>query len=90
MKLGASEFPRRERRQRAEDRRWNRPFAGLYEQQPNWKPFLPVMAPNGTVYPLTVSEEEFKMPYGLINAMQLWVQGSLAGAWGDVGVCGEA
>jgi D-arabinose 1-dehydrogenase-like Zn-dependent alcohol dehydrogenase len=46
-------------------------------QQPDWKLFLPVMAPNGTIYPLTVSEEEFKMPYGPINAMQLRVQGSL-------------
>jgi D-arabinose 1-dehydrogenase-like Zn-dependent alcohol dehydrogenase len=35
------------------------------------------MAPNGTIYPLTVSEEEFKMPYGPINAMQLRMQGSL-------------
>ena len=40
-------------------------------QQPNWKLILSVMAPNGTIYPLTVSEEGFKMPYGPINAMQL-------------------
>lgn len=31
MKLGASKFLRRERRQGAEDRCWNRPFAGLHE-----------------------------------------------------------
>lgn len=35
------------------------------------------MAPNGTIYPLTVSGEEFKMPSGPIKAMQLRVQGSL-------------
>ncbi len=46
-------------------------------QQPDWSLFLPVMAPNGTIYPLTVSEEEFKMPYHPINALQLRVQGSL-------------
>jgi D-arabinose 1-dehydrogenase-like Zn-dependent alcohol dehydrogenase len=46
-------------------------------QLPDWKLFLPIMASSGTIYPLTVSEEEFKMLYGPINAMQLRVQGSL-------------
>ena len=49
-------------------------------QQPDWKLFLPVIAPNWTIYSMTVSEEEFKMPYGPINAMQLKVQGSLVAA----------
>jgi hypothetical protein len=38
-------------------------------QQPYWELFLPVMAPNRTIYPLTVSEEKFKMPYYPINAL---------------------
>jgi D-arabinose 1-dehydrogenase-like Zn-dependent alcohol dehydrogenase len=46
-------------------------------QQPEWKLFLPIMAPNRTVYLLTVSADESKMPYYLINALQLKVQGSL-------------
>jgi D-arabinose 1-dehydrogenase-like Zn-dependent alcohol dehydrogenase len=46
-------------------------------QQPDWKLLLPVMAPNGYIYPLRVSEEEFKMPYRPINEMQLRVQGNL-------------
>jgi D-arabinose 1-dehydrogenase-like Zn-dependent alcohol dehydrogenase len=46
-------------------------------QQPDWKLFLPVMAPDGTIYPLSVSADDLKFPYGPINAIQLRIQGSL-------------
>jgi len=63
-------------------------------QQPDWKLFLPIMAPNETIYPPTVSEEKFKMPYGPINAVKLPSVGepcgAEVGASGDVRVCCEA
>jgi D-arabinose 1-dehydrogenase-like Zn-dependent alcohol dehydrogenase len=31
--------------------------------QPDWSQFLPIMAPGATIYPLTVSMDDFKMPY---------------------------
>jgi D-arabinose 1-dehydrogenase-like Zn-dependent alcohol dehydrogenase len=45
--------------------------------QPDWKQFLPIMAPCGSIYPLTVSPEDLKIPYMLIIAGELKIQGSL-------------
>jgi len=49
-------------------------------QQPDWKQFLPIMAPGGSIYPLTVSNEDLKIPYMPIIAGELKVQGSLVAA----------
>lgn len=49
-------------------------------QQPDWKQFLPIMAPGGTIYPLSVSSEDLKMPYMPIISYELKVQGSLVAA----------
>ncbi|TVY34128.1 alcohol dehydrogenase [Lachnellula subtilissima] len=49
-------------------------------QQPDWKQFLPIMAPGGTIYPLSVSSEDLKMPYMPIISSELTVQGSLVAA----------
>jgi D-arabinose 1-dehydrogenase-like Zn-dependent alcohol dehydrogenase len=38
------------------------------------------MAPGGTIYPLTVSSDDFKIPYMPILAGELKVQGSLVAA----------
>jgi D-arabinose 1-dehydrogenase-like Zn-dependent alcohol dehydrogenase len=51
-------------------------------QQPDWKMFLPVMAPGGTVYPLGVSEGDLTMPYMPIVLTPLRIQGSLVAARG--------
>lgn len=48
--------------------------------QPDWKLFLPIMAPGGSLYPLTVSEGDLKIPYMPIVAGQLNIQGSLVAA----------
>ena len=48
--------------------------------QPAWKQFLPIMAPGGTIYPLTVSSEDLQIPYMPIIAGQLRIQGSLVAA----------
>jgi len=48
--------------------------------QPEWKQFLPIMAPRGTIIPLTVSSDDLKIPYMEILAGELRIQGSLVAA----------
>lgn len=48
--------------------------------QPDWKQFLPIMAPSATIYPLTVSQDDFSIPYMPLLAGELRVQGSLVAA----------
>jgi D-arabinose 1-dehydrogenase-like Zn-dependent alcohol dehydrogenase len=48
--------------------------------QPDWKQFLPIMSPGGTIFPLTVSPEDLKIPYMPIVAGELRIQGSLVAA----------
>lgn len=49
-------------------------------QQPDWELFLPIMSPGGTVYPLTVSGGDLKLPYMGFLAQELRIQGSLVAA----------
>ena len=48
--------------------------------QPDWKQYLPIMAPGGTIYPLTVSDGDLSIPYMGLLANELSVQGSLVAA----------
>lgn len=48
--------------------------------QPDWSLYLPIMAPSGTVYPLSVSPDDLKMPYMPILSAGLKIQGSLVAA----------
>jgi D-arabinose 1-dehydrogenase-like Zn-dependent alcohol dehydrogenase len=48
--------------------------------QPDWKQFLPIMAPGGSIYPLTVSSDDLTIPYMPILAGELKIQGSLVAA----------
>lgn len=48
--------------------------------QPDWKQFMPIMAPGGSIYPLSVSSEELKIPYSPFLFNELTIQGSLVGA----------
>ena len=48
--------------------------------QPDWKQFLPIMAPGGAIYPLTVSSDDLTIPYMPILAGELKIQGSLVAA----------
>jgi len=44
---------------------------------PDWNKFLPIMAPGGVIYPVTVSYDELKLPYRVITRKELRVQGTL-------------
>lgn len=48
--------------------------------QPDWNLYLPIMAPSGTIYPLTVSNDELKIPYMGVLMNGLRIQGSLVAA----------
>ncbi|KAK2625208.1 hypothetical protein QTJ16_005577 [Diplocarpon rosae] len=47
---------------------------------PDWKQFLPIMAPAGTLYPLTVAGGDLTIPYPPLLEQQLNIQGSLVAA----------
>ncbi|OWP06793.1 hypothetical protein B2J93_8850 [Marssonina coronariae] len=47
---------------------------------PDWELFLPIMAPGGTLYPLTVAGGDLKIPYSPLLERQLNIQGSLVAA----------
>jgi D-arabinose 1-dehydrogenase-like Zn-dependent alcohol dehydrogenase len=49
-------------------------------QQPDWKLYLPIVAPGGTVYPLTVSQGDLSIPYAFVNSKELRIQGSVVAA----------
>jgi D-arabinose 1-dehydrogenase-like Zn-dependent alcohol dehydrogenase len=48
--------------------------------QPDWNLYLPIMAPSGTIYPLSVSADDLKMPYMKVLLNGLKIQGSLVAA----------
>lgn len=48
--------------------------------QPDWNLYLPIMAPGATIYPLSVDNNDLKMPYMALLGNELKVQGSLVAA----------
>lgn len=48
--------------------------------QPDWSMYLPIMAPSGTVYPLSVSFGDLKLPYMPVLLAGLKIQGSVVAA----------
>jgi len=49
-------------------------------QQPDWRQYLPLMAPRGVIYPLTISASDMRMPYTPIIIAELRIQGSMVAA----------
>jgi D-arabinose 1-dehydrogenase-like Zn-dependent alcohol dehydrogenase len=80
MRLGATEFVATKG---AKELAVSRPIDQLLvttSVQPDWKQFLPIMAPGATIFPLTVSQDEFSIPYMPILTGELKIQGSLVAA----------
>src|SRR6186713_3088711 len=48
--------------------------------QPDWEMYLSIMAPSGTIYPLSVSNDDLKIPYMPVILSGLKIQGSLVAA----------
>ncbi|KAH7912812.1 chaperonin 10-like protein [Hygrophoropsis aurantiaca] len=75
--LGASEFYATKGVDKLEI---GRPISHLFvttSVPPQWELYLPVLAPNATVYPLTVSEGDFSIPYMALIQKGLRIQGSI-------------
>jgi D-arabinose 1-dehydrogenase-like Zn-dependent alcohol dehydrogenase len=80
MALGATEFIATKG---AKELAVSRPIDQLLvttSQQPDWKQFLPVLAPRATIFPLTVAQGDFTIPYMPIISGELKIQGSLVAA----------
>ena len=80
MRLGATEFVTTKG---AKELQVSRPIDQLLvtsSVQPDWNQFLPIMAPGATIFPLTVSMDDLKIPYMPILAGELKIQGSLVAA----------
>ncbi len=80
MKLGATEFYATKD---AKELNVGRPIDHLLvttSAQPDWSLYLPIMAPSGAVYPLTVSQGDFTIPYMPVLMSGLKIQGSLVAA----------
>ncbi|EON63218.1 alcohol dehydrogenase [Coniosporium apollinis CBS 100218] len=45
--------------------------------QPDWSLYFPVLAPNATIYPLSVADGDFKVPYMPLISNGLRIQGSV-------------
>ena len=80
LKLGAKEFHAMKDRKDLADVKPIDHLLVTTSAQPDWNLYLSVMAPSGTIYPLSVSEGDLKMPYMPLLLSGLTVQGSLVAA----------
>ena len=48
--------------------------------QPDWKLYLPIMAPGGSIFPLTISNSDLNIPYIPLIVGELRIQDSLVAA----------
>ncbi|RYP88802.1 hypothetical protein DL770_004594 [Monosporascus sp. CRB-9-2] len=77
IKLGAHEFvATRDKEELKVSHPLNRLLVTT-SAQPNWDQIIPIMAPGGYIYPLTVAAGDFKIPYMGLLLNGLTVQGSL-------------
>ncbi|RYP53538.1 hypothetical protein DL768_001493 [Monosporascus sp. mg162] len=77
IKLGAHEFiSTRDKKELKVSRPLNRLLVTT-SVQPNWDQIIPIMAPGGYIYPLSVAEGDFKIPYMGLLLNGLTVQGSV-------------
>lgn len=76
-RLGASEFYATKGTEEFKDVKPINRLLVTTSAQVDWKLYLPVMAPGGTIFPLSVDEGDFKIPYMGLLAQGLTVQGSI-------------
>ncbi|WFC95821.1 alcohol dehydrogenase (NADP(+)) [Malassezia brasiliensis] len=76
-KLGAHEFVAVKENPELKDVKPINHLLVSTSQQPDWKLFFKVMAPRGSIVPLSLSYEEMKHPYGEILMQELTITGSL-------------
>jgi len=77
LKLGAHEFVTTKG---AKELKVSHPLNRLLvttSAQPDWSLLMPIMAPGATIYPLSVAEGNFEIPYMPLLLSGITVQGSL-------------
>jgi len=81
MKLGATEFIAMKGKKELDigERKINALLVTT-SAQPDWELILPAMAPDSTIFPLTVSMDDFKIPYMPMILNGLRIQGSCVAA----------
>jgi D-arabinose 1-dehydrogenase-like Zn-dependent alcohol dehydrogenase len=80
MKLGAGEFYATKG---VKELKITKPINHLLvtaSAQPDWNLYLPIMAPGGSIFPLSVSEGDLSVPYMPLLQKSLRIQGSLVAA----------
>jgi D-arabinose 1-dehydrogenase-like Zn-dependent alcohol dehydrogenase len=80
MKLGATEFYATKGAKELKLEKKINHLLVTTSAQPDWNLYIPVMAPSGTIYPLSVDSGELKLPYMGLLLNGLRVQGSLVAA----------
>jgi D-arabinose 1-dehydrogenase-like Zn-dependent alcohol dehydrogenase len=80
MKLGASEFYATKG---ATELKVSKPLDNLIitmSAQPDWKLYLPILAPGAVISPLTVDEKDLQIPYMPLLGGGIRIQGSIVAA----------
>lgn len=80
MRLGATEFVATKGKDKLEVQSPIDHLMVTTSFQPDWKQYLPVMAPGGVIYPLTVADGDLSIPYMGLLFNELSVQASLVAA----------
>lgn len=77
MKLGASEFHATKGIDKLKLDRGIDILLVTTSAQPDWKLYLPAMAPGGTIFPLSVAQGDLRIPYMPLLSKGIAVQGSI-------------
>ncbi|KAJ9625070.1 hypothetical protein H2203_005023 [Taxawa tesnikishii (nom. ined.)] len=77
MKLGASEFYATKGAKSLDVKKPINQLLVTTSFQPDWNLYLPILAPGATVFPLSVAEGDFAIPYMPLLSNGLTIQGSV-------------
>jgi D-arabinose 1-dehydrogenase-like Zn-dependent alcohol dehydrogenase len=77
MRLGASQFVATKGKAELDIGKQIGHLIVTTSMPPDWNMFLPIMAPSGVIYPLTVNEGKLEMPYRAMTRKELRIQGSV-------------
>lgn len=77
LKLGAHEFIATKGKTKLEVSHTLDRLLVTTSAQPDWKQIIPIMSPGATIYPLSVSSDNFEIPYMPFLVKGLTIQGSV-------------
>jgi D-arabinose 1-dehydrogenase-like Zn-dependent alcohol dehydrogenase len=77
MKLGARQFVATKGKKELDIGKQITHLIVTTSMPPDWGVFLPILAPRGVIFPVTVSADDLQLPYTVITDKELRIQGSL-------------